>query len=192
MEEPSLKRAYQVTELLGKAMALAVLYHQHQKRGETYPGVEEVPYVVHPFRVAELLRMIGGIDDPEILAAALLHDLIEDSGARYDEIARACGERVAGIVAELSNDSRLPQRRRHEDMFERLKQASWEAKVIKLADRLDNLRAYENKPGGNPERFFAQTHRLLEILKGTCPPLEQALRERLAEAEASFRARNTR
>lgn len=186
LEGSTYEQALTASELLARALALAVKYHHGATRGESCPGIPALPYVVHPYRVAELLRTLGNVNDPEVLAAALLHDVIEDSGARFDEVARACGERVARIVAELTNDSRLPQSDRHEDMFRRLQEASWEARVIKLADRLDNLRSYHCKPDGNPERFFRQTHRLLEILKGTCPPLEEALRRCLAEAEARY------
>ena len=177
--------AAQASYLLGKALVLAMRCHAGQTRTVPSDPASDsqgrVPYLVHPFRVAEFVRRLAGIGDPEVLAAALLHDVIEESGARFDEVEKACGRRVAQIVADLTNDSRLPQSERHEEMFRRLERASRDAKIIKLADRLDNLRTYAEKPDGNIQRYVDETRRMLEILRGVCPPLEQAVRETVEE-----------
>ena len=103
--------------LYANAVAFACEQHRGQKRSE---ADGEIDYVVHPIRVAEHLRRIAGVDDVETLCAAVLHDTIEDSGTRYDELAELFGDRVARIVAELTNDSRLPKAERHADMLRRL------------------------------------------------------------------------
>ncbi len=170
-------------ELLARALHLAIQSHHGQQRGEP-DGT--VPYVLHPFRVAELVRRTVGDDDPELIAAALLHDVIEDSGARFDEVERACGPRVARIVAELTNDSRLPKSRRHEEMFQRLASASTEARLIKLADRIDNLRHLgASFDRARRERFVEESRRVLAVLEGTCPELERELDELLRTMTAT-------
>jgi guanosine-3',5'-bis(diphosphate) 3'-pyrophosphohydrolase len=170
---------YEACELLARATIFAMKCHAGKKRRENKAAV---PYLVHPLRVSELLRRVARIEDPEVLAAAVLHDVIEDSGVRFDEVAALAGERVAKIVAELTNDSRLPKPQRHADMFRRLAHASWEAKLIKLADRLDNLR----HPGDwSPEKqqdFGRESRELLALLAGTCPSLEEEIAKLLRHA----------
>jgi guanosine-3',5'-bis(diphosphate) 3'-pyrophosphohydrolase len=159
-----------------RAVVFACEQHRGQKRTE---AGGEVDYVVHPIRVAEHVRHIAKSDDPEILCAAVLHDTIEDSGTRYDEIAEAFGDRVASIVAELTNDSRLPKAARHEDMIRRAATISLEAKLIKLADRYDNVCSMTVSDAGKRRRLIEETPHLLTALRGACPNLEDAIVERL-------------
>jgi len=97
------------------------------------------PYVAHPFRVALTVRDVFGCDDDVCLAAALLHDVIEDTGADYEDIEERFGADVADVVAALSKDMRLPEPRRERAYDEGLDRADWRAKLIKLADTFDNL-----------------------------------------------------
>lgn len=85
------------------------------------------------------VRDTFGCDDPLTLAAALLHDTIEDTPADYDEIAEAMGEEVADIVAALTKNMAMPEAQREIDYDNRLAKAGWRARLIKLADVLDNL-----------------------------------------------------
>ena len=163
--------------LYARAIAFACEQHRGQKRSE---ADGEVDYVVHPLRVAEHLRRLAGVEDVEILCAAVLHDTIEDSGTRYDELAEAFGDRVASIVAELTNDSRLPKAARHEDMIHRAATMSAEAKLIKLADRFDNLQGVSDADPAKRRRILDETPRLLQSLQGACPALENAIRDQLA------------
>jgi guanosine-3',5'-bis(diphosphate) 3'-pyrophosphohydrolase len=164
-----------------KAIAFAIEQHRGQKRVE--PG-GEVDYVVHPIRVAEHVRRVAGIDDVEMLCAAVLHDTIEDSGTRRDELAEAFGDRVAQIVAELTNDSRLPKAERHEDMIRRAATISQDAKIIKLADRYDNLLHSTSADANKRRRLLQETPRLLDALRGACPALEQAVTRSLEALRA--------
>ena len=164
--------------LIAKAIAFACEQHRGQKRTES-DG--EVDYVVHPIRVAEHLRRLAGCDDIEILCAAVLHDTIEDSGTRYDELAEEFGDRVARIVAELTNDSRLPKAERHEDMIRRVAEISPQAKLIKLSDRYDNLLSVVSADSGKRRRILEETPRLLIALRGACPALESAIEKLLAK-----------
>lgn len=102
------------------------------------------PYVNHVIRVAfEVARL--GLGDT-LVAAALLHDTLEDTDLSPDVIVEHCGENVLSIVQQLTNPSHLPEnagkRRWERKQIDRdhLKQVSLEAKIIKLCDRIDNLR----------------------------------------------------
>lgn len=167
--------------LYAKAVTFASEQHRGQKRTE---ADGEVDYVVHPIRVAEHLRHLAGVEDIEILCASVLHDTIEDSGTRYDELAEVFGDRVARIVAELTNDSRLPKAARHEDMIRRLATASSEAKLIKLADRYDNLLSMTVADAGKRQRIIEETPHLLSSMRGVCPTLEQAIAAKLAAVQS--------
>jgi guanosine-3',5'-bis(diphosphate) 3'-pyrophosphohydrolase len=90
-----------------KAASFAARYHQNQMRKDG-----KTPYIAHPFRVAMTVRDVFGVDDPVALAAALLHDVIEDTTADYDDLDREFGSEVARVVASLTKDMRLPEKER--------------------------------------------------------------------------------
>ena len=121
-------------DLWRKAAAFAARKHagQFRKDGKT-------PYIAHPFRVAMTVRHVFGVDDPIALAAALLHDVIEDTTADYDDLAREFTAEVADVVAALTKDMRLPEPKREALYDEQLKQSTWQARLIKLADVYDNV-----------------------------------------------------
>src|SRR5690606_27204570 len=108
--------------------------HQGQTRKD---GL--TPYFSHSVRVALTLRQTFGCDDPIALAAAILHDTIEDTPADYDDIAEGFGSEIAGIVAALTKNMILPESEREPEYDARLSQADWRARLIKLADVYDNL-----------------------------------------------------
>ncbi len=97
-----------------------------------------------PAHVEQVVRIVSQVtDDPDILAAAYLHDLIEDTGTTYDELAGLFGGRVAGYVLELTKEGR--------NRFPRLH--SREAIMIKFADRLSNLSRMGAWDEGKRERY---------------------------------------
>lgn len=124
------------------AAALAARLHQGQFRKDG-----RTPYAAHAFRVAMTVRDVFGCDDPAALAAALLHDAIEDTPADFDEIVEAlepaggrqAAEQVARIVAALTKDMRLPEDEREPAYDDGLEHADWRARLVKLADVFDNL-----------------------------------------------------
>ena len=99
----------------------------------------ETPYIAHPFRVAMTVRDVFGIDDPVALAAALLHDVIEDTTADYDDVHAEFGTEVADVVAALTKDMRRPEAQREAEYDRQLAAAPWQARVVKLADVYDNV-----------------------------------------------------
>ena len=117
-----------------RAAKLSARLHQHQTRKDG-----NTPYIIHPLRVAITLSAVFRVSDPVILAAGLLHDVIEDTPGDFDDIVLACGGEVAELVAALSKDARMPQERRGKAYLEQLTNADWRAKLVKLADVYDNL-----------------------------------------------------
>jgi guanosine-3',5'-bis(diphosphate) 3'-pyrophosphohydrolase len=117
-----------------EAVSFAARAHRHQLRKDG-----QTPYAAHPFRVCLVLRHVFGIDDPEVLTAALLHDTVEDTNTDFDDLHRIFGPRVAGWVALLTKDKRLPDDRREHEYRAGLAAADWQVKACKLADMFDNL-----------------------------------------------------
>ena len=99
----------------------------------------ETPYASHPMRVAAILMLGFGVDDAEILTAGVLHDVMEDTLADFDEVEERFGQKVALYVAALSKDKRLPEAERERKYMEQLIAAPLAVKLCKLADSYDNL-----------------------------------------------------
>ncbi len=116
------------------AAKLAAKAHSGQLRRD---GV--TPYFSHPVRVAMTLATIFGVRDPEILAAGLAHDLIEDTTVDFDDLEEKCGSFVAQAVATLSKDKRQREDAREEDYHRNLGAADWRVRLIKMADVYDNF-----------------------------------------------------
>lgn len=121
-------------DLWRRAASFAARAHQGHVRKDGY-----TPYVAHAFRVAMTVRDVFHCSDPECLAGALLHDVVEDTPHDYDDIAAEFGVAVAGMVSSLTKDMRLEESAREAEYDARLARADWRARLIKLADVIDNL-----------------------------------------------------
>ena len=125
--------------MIGKAQAFATAAHAEQTR--KYHGG---PYIDHPRRVAERVAALPGATDA-MVAAAWLHDVVEDCGVTLTTIEAEFGADVASIVGQLTHTSKvdyphLNRAGRKAKDREHLAAAGREAKLIKLVDRIDNLR----------------------------------------------------
>ena len=122
--------------LILRAASFAADRHHDQR----CKGVDDTPYINHPLTVAHVLCDEGGVTDVELLAAALLHDTIEDTATTQEELRDAFGPRIAGIVAEVTDDKRLSKGERKRHQLDDAAQASADAQQLKIADKLCNLR----------------------------------------------------
>lgn len=160
-----------------EAASMAARFHRGQTRKDG-----KTPYVAHPFRVALTVRDVFDCADETVLAAALLHDVIEDTTADYDDIAEAFGDNVASIVAPLTKDMRLPEPVREPAYDAGLRAADWRAHVIKLADQYDNL-SNAGAEGRKLEKFLEKCERAI-----ACAGPESDYRPEVARAVAALRA----
>src|SRR5713101_243885 len=117
-----------------EAISFAARAHQGQMRKDG-----RTPYASHVFRVCLIARQILGIDDVSVLTAAVLHDTVEDTTTDFDDLEKEFGKEIAGWVAALSKDKRLPEAEREKAYETQLAQAPWQVKICKLADIFDNL-----------------------------------------------------
>lgn len=130
------------TLLLTKAFRFACECHAAQKR----KGAAAEPYVNHLADVAWRVAEATGGRDPSLVAAALLHDSIEDVGVTRTELVAAFGEDVAALVAEVTDDKSLEKAERKRLQVANSSKKSDRAKMLKLADKTSNLRAIVASP----------------------------------------------
>ncbi len=131
---------YLDTELLDRAIVFAVkAHHNTERRGKGFP------YIVHPMEAVEIVATITS--DQELLAAAALHDTIEDTDVTVEDIRREFGDRIADLVHAESDQ--FPEGVSEEDSWhdrkqaaiDRLAAASHDAKIVAMGDKLSNMRA---------------------------------------------------
>jgi guanosine-3',5'-bis(diphosphate) 3'-pyrophosphohydrolase len=108
--------------------------------GQFRKGAISQPYIHHPIEVAAILVEVGGITDLDILQAALLHDTIEDTETTARELNSHFGERISGIVVEVSDDKTLEKAERKALQIKHAPLISAQAQVLKLADKIANVR----------------------------------------------------
>lgn len=131
---------YLDTEFLDRAMIFAIKAHANtERRGKGYP------YIIHPMEAVEIVSTMTS--DQELLAAAALHDTVEDTDVTVEEIRKEFGERVASLVASESDvviDGKSESdswRDRKMAAIDRIKQSSHDAKIVAMGDKLSNMRA---------------------------------------------------
>ncbi|XP_069758566.1 guanosine-3',5'-bis(diphosphate) 3'-pyrophosphohydrolase MESH1 [Narcine bancroftii] len=166
------------------AADLAASKHRHQRRKDA----EQTPYINHPLGVSRILTHEAAVTDVAVLQAALLHDTVEDTDTTLEEIEERFGEKVRSIVAEVTDDKSLSKVERKELQIQHAPHCSHEAKLVKLADKLYNLRDMKccTPQGWTKERveeYFVWASKVVAGLRGTNQALENSL-------DALFKERN--
>lgn len=128
------------TELLDRAIVFAVKAHAGtERRGKGFP------YIVHPMEAVEIVATIT--PDQELLAAAALHDVVEDTDFTADDIRREFGDRIANLVVAESDvfmegvSEEDSWHARKQAAIDRLAKAPHDAKIVAMGDKLSNMRA---------------------------------------------------
>lgn len=178
--------------LIFRALAFAAEKHQHQRRKDH----EETPYINHPIAIAEVLWRAGEVRDVPTLIAAILHDTIEDTGTRPEEIAALFGKEVLALVQEVSDDRSLPKAVRKQLQIEHAPHISGPAKLIKLADKIHNVYSIGHSPPKDwPAKRLADyldwAESVVDGLRGASADLERHFDETLAQARARLEQSNT-
>ena len=128
-----------------RALEFASRKHSTQRRKD--PAAS--PYINHPIALVSILAVEEGIHDPDVLCAALLHDTIEDTETTREELERHFGATIAGIVAEVTDDKSLEKQQRKRLQIEHAHALSPGAGLVKLADKIANLRDVADSPPAN-------------------------------------------
>ncbi|MEM6392278.1 MAG: phosphoribosylglycinamide formyltransferase [Planctomycetota bacterium] len=159
---PPLAHATLPRDLVHAAYDLCISAHH----GQTRAGAKKIPYATHPIAVYNDLLNLG-VTDPDLLAAALLHDVLEDTPITSRQLTKAFGPRVTGLVKELT----LPPSAeksfiiKHRTLCRHARKMTPDAKLIKIADRRHNLLELHHKPISKRKRYGEATLALLDALK---------------------------
>ena len=153
-----------------KALTYVVSKHDPKKRKD-----DTTPYVVHPLRIAMILRAVGfnEFTDSDLMIAALFHDLVEDTDTTVEEIENEFNAKIALIVKELTK----PKQGNKEEWLKNFGPKSKEAKIIKLADRIDNLMDNDNRTREEITSYAEQGRIILEMCGDAHPELKRKLKE---------------
>jgi guanosine-3',5'-bis(diphosphate) 3'-pyrophosphohydrolase len=159
--------------LILHALEFASLKHRDQRRKDA----DASPYINHPIALATLLTREGVVEDI-VLAAAILHDTLEDTQTTPAELREHFGERVAGIVAEVTDDKNLLKVERKRLQIEHAATISREAKLVKLADKICNVRDVADHPPARWDlarrrEYFEWAKAVVDRMRGTHPGLER-------------------
>ena len=141
-----------ITQSLLRSLVFAADRHQDQRR----KGSHHTPYINHPIDVAAILSVEADIEDEATLAAAVLHDTVEDTNTTFAEIEAQFGQEVAALVEEMTDDKSLPKVRRKELQVEHVPSLTYKAKLLKIADKVANIRDLAS----NPPTEWSQQRRL--------------------------------
>jgi GTP diphosphokinase / guanosine-3',5'-bis(diphosphate) 3'-diphosphatase len=169
----------------------ALRFSADKHRTERRKDADATPYINHPIQVAELLWTVGGIRETSALIAALLHDTIEDTGTRPDEIRDQFGETVLDLVLEVTDNKSLPKAERKRLQIELAPHKKPLAKCIKLADFICNLQDTDQSPPVNwplerIQEYLLWTERVVAGLRGANPALEDRYDRVLASARKTY------
>jgi guanosine-3',5'-bis(diphosphate) 3'-pyrophosphohydrolase len=160
--------------LILKAADFAAHKHRDQRR----KGIDASPYINHPIDLANILRNEGGVADPVILAAALLHDTLEDTETSWEELRGQFGEEIADIVAEVTDTKWLSKDARKRLQISKASRSSVRARAVKIADKISNLRDILTSPPPDwplqrKQAYFDWAKQVVDGVRGSYPALEQ-------------------
>jgi guanosine-3',5'-bis(diphosphate) 3'-pyrophosphohydrolase len=156
-----------------RASEFAAKKHRKQRR----KGKKQRPYIGHCIEVARILADIGGVEDPDVLAAAFLHDTVEDTKATPEEIRERFGSSVEQMVLELTDDKSLEKNERKRLQVEHAPNLSPGAKLIKLADKISNVREICTDPPmkwnvDRRRKYFEWSKQVVDAMGPVNPRLE--------------------
>jgi guanosine-3',5'-bis(diphosphate) 3'-pyrophosphohydrolase len=176
--------------LLLAAVRFAAEKHRNQRRKDP----EASPYINHPVEVAEVLARVGEVADLDVLRAAILHDTLEDTETTKEELVREFGATVAALVADVSDDKSLPKAERKRLQIEHAASLSTEAKLVKIADKICNVRDIADSPPSDWPRqrrleYLGWSRDVVAGCRGTNPELETLFDQTLERAERTVATR---
>ena len=164
--------------LILEALAFAAHKHRDQRRKD----INGSPYINHPIALASVLSNEGGVTEETVLCAALLHDTVEDTETAPAELAEQFGKTIAGIVMEVTDDKSLPREIRKRLQIEHAAHASHQAKLVKLADKIANLRDIASSlpadwDSTRKKEYFNWAKQVVDQIRGTNAVLEKIFDE---------------
>ena len=167
------------------ALISATAFAAHAHRNQRRKDANRSPYINHPFALMDVLANEAGRADPTMLAAAVLHDTIEDIEVTFDDLKTAFGEKIASIVLEVTDNKSLTKHERKIRQIEHAATISPEAKMVKLADLICNLRDLIQTPPldwpvDRRRDYCDWATQVVDRMRGVCPRLEALFEQEAA------------
>jgi guanosine-3',5'-bis(diphosphate) 3'-pyrophosphohydrolase len=161
------------TGLILKALNFAAEKHRNQRRKDQ----EASPYINHPIALAHVLWNEAEVIDVSVIVAALLHDTVEDTETTPEELEHLFGQEVRLLVAEVTDDKSLPKEVRKQLQIDHASSLSQQARLIKLADKICNLRDMVASPpanwsGDRKRDYFEWAKQVIDQIRGSHSTLE--------------------
>ena len=177
------------TSRLLQALSFSAEKHRNQRRKDRGAS----PYINHPIEVATVLATVGGVTDITTLAAAVLHDTIEDTATTGEELEQRFGREVRLLVEEMTDDKRLPKAERKRLQVEHARGTSHRAKLIKLGDKICNVRDVTHAPPADwsverRREYLDWTQQVVAGCRGASAALERHYDQVLAEGRKALDA----
>ena len=171
-------------DIILEAINFATIKHHGQVRKDEHAS----PYITHPVSVAKAIWQIGGVRDLATLAAAILHDTIEDTDTTETEIRENFGEEISKIVLEVTDDKSLNKMERKRRQVLHAPELSQAAKLIKLGDKLINCRDILHSPPKSwdvdrRKEYIQWAADVVFEIRGANKTLENSFDETLLDAE---------
>lgn len=174
-------------DIVGILDALRLASEKHRTQRRKDPG--DTPFINHAIEVAHVLADVGGVTDPEVLQAALLHDVVEDTDTPAEEVEQHFGSRVRRIVEEVTEDRTLRRAERKARLVEESANLSPEAKQLRIADMISNLRSC--RLGSSPDwplktrrEYVDLSEKIFAGCRGINPALDELFHQTLADARS--------
>ena len=169
-------------KLILKALNFAAQKHKDQRRKDAAAS----PYINHPIGLANILCNEGYVTEIEVICAALLHDTIEDTQTTAEELDVEFGPSIREVVMEVTDDKSIPKSQRKRLQIEHAAHISDKAKLVKLADKISNLRDVAHSPPADwsldrRQQYFDWAKAVVDQLRGVHPTLEAVFDAAYAE-----------
>jgi (p)ppGpp synthase/HD superfamily hydrolase len=167
-----------------KAARFASVRHVSQKR----KGIAAEPYLNHLIEVADLVAQAITEPDTNLIAAALLHDVIEDTNTSKEEVVAEFGTDIANLVAEVTDDKSLPKAERKRLQIEHAPHLTPRAQTLKIADKISNLRGIVSTPPEDwdlrrKREYFEWARRVVEACCAPNPLLKAEFAKVLTDVD---------
>ena len=160
-------------KLLLKALEFSAIKHRNQRRKD----IDASPYINHPISLANILCNEAHVTDVQVICGALLHDTVEDTETEPEELESEFGVEIKNIVMEVTDDQALAKHERKQAQIDHAAEISEQAKLVKLADKISNLRDVSSNPPPHwslqrRKEYFDWAKKVIDQLRGTDARLE--------------------
>jgi len=172
-------------ESLGRIVH-AFQFAAHKHRDQRRKDENASPYINHPIALANVLVNEAGIHDSDMICGAVLHDTVEDTETTPEELEQHFGKEIHNIVMDVTDNKSLPKAERKRAQITHAAHAGPKAKLVKLADKICNLRDIINSPPADwslarKQEYFDWARKVIDQIRGTNEKLEALFDEAYAQ-----------